>query len=175
ALLGTSQCQQQDDKTDGSPVFVTTLALQDANGNVQSSFTSGQTVVLKLTVYNRSDAVQSLWFSTSELYNFVVVDAGTATTVWNWSGQQAFNDSFTELTFQPHETQTFTVNWNQTDNSGLQLAGGQYEVFGGLTMYNRGGSEHAEDDADAMALDMPEPAQLAPTQYRSALSLFTLD
>lgn len=175
ALLGTSQCQQQDDKTDGSPVFVTTLALQDANGNVQSSFTSGQTVVLKLTVYNRSDAVQTFWFATSQQYNFAVVSASTANVVWCWAAQKFFAQVFTSLSFQPYETQSFTANWNQTDNNGIPLPAGQYEALGGLTMYNRGGVNDAEDNSDAMAGCAPQPSQMAPTQYRSDLLLFNIN
>ena len=175
AVLGTSQCQKQDNQTDGSPVFVTSLSLEDTSGNVLSTFTTGQTIVLKLTIYNRSDATQTLWFNTGEQYNFAVVNLGTATTVWNWSASQSFTDLFNSLTFKPYETQTFTVNWDQTDNTGTQLATGQYEVFGGLTMYNTGGSNYAEDDADAMALGTPTAAQLTPTQYRSVLNLFTIN
>jgi Intracellular proteinase inhibitor len=175
AMLGASQCQKQDDQTDGSPVFITSLSLQDTSGNALSTFSTGQTIVLKLTVYNRSDSTQTLWFNTSELYNFAVVNLGTATTVWNWSANQTFTDSFKSLTFKPYETQTFTEDWDQTDNSGVQLATGQYEIFGGLTMYNTGGSNYAEDDADAMAPGTPTATQLTPTQYRSVLSLFTID
>ncbi|HET7922486.1 MAG TPA: BsuPI-related putative proteinase inhibitor [Gammaproteobacteria bacterium] len=175
ALLGASQCQQQEDKTDGSPLFVTTLSLEDTNGNVQSSFSAGETLVLKLTVYNRSDAEQTLWFNTGQMFNFVVVDEATATTLWNWSAQQTFSQSFTKLVFQAHETQSFTVNWDQTGNDGELLPVGNYEIFAGLTMYNRSGEDFAADNADAMAQGVPEASQMTPTQYRSILELFTLD
>lgn len=175
AVLGASQCQKQQDQTDGSPLFVTTLSLEDTNGNVQDIFSAGQTMVLKLEIYNRSDAAQTLWFSSGEQYNFVVVDAGTATPVWTWSADKGFTQAFNELAFKPYETKIFTVNWDQTDNTGAQLASGQYEVMGGFTMYNRGGTNYAEDDADAMATGTPMPTQLTPTQYRSVLTLFTID
>lgn len=175
AMLGTSQCQKQDTKTDGSPVFVTTLSLLDSSSNVQTTFKSGQTVTLQLSIYNRTDASQTLWFNTSEQYNFAVVDLGTATTVWNYSINQTYTDSFTSLTFKPYETKIFTVKWDQTDNNGIQLSTGQYEILGGLTMYNTGGSNYAEDDNDAMAPGTPTATQLTPTQYRSVLSMFTID
>lgn len=173
-LLGTSRCQKQDNQTDGSPLFVTSLGLEDANGALQDTFTAGQPITLKLTVYNRSNATQTLWFNTSQRYNFAVVNLGTSTVVWNWSANQVFTQAFTSMTFKPYETQTFSVTWNQTDNNASQLSSGQYEIMGGLTMYNRGGENYAEDDADAMATGVPIPTQMTPTQYRSVLTMFTI-
>lgn len=176
-LLGASQChqQKQEDQTNGSPVFVTTMSLQDTNGDTQTSFTAGQPVVLKLTVYNRSDAEQTLWFNSGEHYNFAIMNAGTGGIVWYWSANAGFEGVITKLVFQPHETQSFTAKWNQTDDSDLKLPLGQYEVFGGLTVTNLGKKISFPVDADTMAPYLPEPTQMSPTQYRSTLSMFTIE
>lgn len=174
-VLGANQCQKQDDKTDGSPTFITSLSLKDASDTVQSTFKAGAPITLELSVYNRSDSAQTLWFNTSEQANFAVVDAGTATVIWNYSATQSYTSGFTSLTFKAHETKTFTVTWDQTDNTGTQLASGEYEIMGGLSMYNRGGQDYAEDDADAMATGSPDATQLSPTQYRSVLTMLTIE
>lgn len=175
-LLGASQCQQkqQNDQTNGSPVFVTTLSLQDVNGNVKNTFEAGTPIVLKLTVYNRSDAVQTLSFGDSQQYNFAAVNAGTGSIVWYWSWNHFFLTMVTNLVFQPHETQSFTVNWDQTDNSGVQLPIGQYEIFGGMTGHLVGIGDSTPGNDDAMAPALPEPTQMSPTQFRSTLDMFTI-
>lgn len=57
-LLGNTQCQQSSNisgQSDGSPIFVTTLAVENANGVPTTSFTSGESIQFVLSVHNRTN------------------------------------------------------------------------------------------------------------------------
>ncbi len=58
-LLGNSQCQNN--SASSSSTFVTTMAVEDANGNPETSFSSGQSIQLVLNVRNRTDTDQSIY------------------------------------------------------------------------------------------------------------------
>ena len=171
-LLGTSQCQ----KNVANPLnFVTNLSVLDANGNPAGSFSRGQSITLQLTVRNRSNGVQTLWFNTGEQFNFVAVNAGTTNVLWTSDNGGGFTQAFTNLTFQPGQSQTFTVTWNQTDNLGQLISSGNYEVFGGLTVFNTAGAGSPVNNADAMAIGAPAAvSQFTPSQYRSSLTEFSI-
>lgn len=169
-LLGTSQCQN----SDNSPNFVTTLSVMDANGNPSTSFSPGVAIQFQITVRNRSSSAQTLWFNTSEEFNFAVVDAGTTNVLWTSDNGGVFTPGFVSLTIPSNQTQTFTVSWNQTDDNGRTIASGNYEVFGGLTVCNTTGSSSPCDITDSMATGAPGSGQFAPTQYISTLTQFTI-
>ena len=60
-LLGATQCQSSSSNGIGpdGPVFVTTLAVEDANGVLSSTFSSGETIQFVLSVRNRSSSSQT--------------------------------------------------------------------------------------------------------------------
>lgn len=176
ALLGNTQCtlNQNKNNTAGSPEFVTSLSVDNANGQPADSFASGDTIQFVLTVRNRTNTTQTLWFNTGEEYNFAVVNAGTANIVWNWDEGQMFDQQFTSFTLGPGESTTFTVSWNQTDNNGQSLPAGDYEVIGGMTVYNTSGASAAADNAGSMATGAPAADQLSASSYRSDLMPFTI-
>lgn len=173
-LLGNTRCQTT---TNGlgpdGPVFVTSLAVQDANGNAASSFASGQQIQFVLSVRNRSGSSQTLSFDTAQQYNFAVLASGTSTVVWTWSGGQVFNPSASSLSFQAGETKTFTITWNQLDSLGQLVAAGNYEAIGGLTC-NTGSTGSSSASLACMPAGVPSSDQLAPSVYVSTLVPFAI-
>ncbi|HEX4301063.1 MAG TPA: hypothetical protein VH327_09345 [Gammaproteobacteria bacterium] len=196
-LLGASNCTQNSNAA--APQFVTTLTVQNSAGQPTVSFAQGDTVQFLLTIRNRTDQAQKLFFNSDELLNLAVVDAGTATVVWtcdndttnaciigsNHGTASTSGSGFNEIDFQPFQTQTVTVTWNQTDDSGAQVpvvpnnpgssSVGQYEVMGGFTVFNTAGPGSGADSGSSMAQGPPTSSQLFPSVYRSTLSAFTIN
>ncbi|HEY3645370.1 MAG TPA: hypothetical protein VGM16_08535 [Gammaproteobacteria bacterium] len=139
-LLGASNCSKNNDSD--APQFVTTLTVQNSSGQASAAFGQGTPIEFVLTIRNRTDQPQSLFFNSDELLNVAVVDAGTATVVWNCDNPAtttttttaacAFDASslsvpsssgsgFNEMDFAAFETKTITITWNQTDDNGAQV------------------------------------------------------
>ena len=59
-LLGNTRCQNNSSSSTTSPVFITTLAVEDANGNPATTFSQGQSIQFVLTVRNRTDMDQNI-------------------------------------------------------------------------------------------------------------------
>lgn len=173
-LLGNSNCSKNN--ASDAPQFVTSLQMEDVNGNLASGFAPGATVKLVLNIRNRTTSTQTLWFNSSQLYNFAAVNSGTADVVWNWDSGQTFDSSaFTSLAFNAGETKTFTIGtWTLTDDNGTNLVTGNYEVFGGFTVYNTAGAGAAADNGSSMIAGQPTAAQMFPTVYRSTLQFFSI-
>ncbi len=183
-LLGATLSQCQSITTNGigpdGPVFVTSVAVEDANGVLTSIFSPGQTIQFVVSVRNRSSSSQTLSFDTSQKSNIVVLDSGTATEVWTWSLGQSFSQNTSSLTIAAGQTQTFTVTWDQTDDSGQAVASGDYEVIGGLTCSNTTSSSTTSTTTTSsasttcMPTGIPSSDQLAPSVYISTLVPFTI-
>ncbi|MGH8402441.1 MAG: BsuPI-related putative proteinase inhibitor [Gammaproteobacteria bacterium] len=177
-LLGASQCQTNTNNGTGpdGPLFVTTLAVEDVNGNSISTFSPGQQIQFVLSVRNRSSSSQTISFSTAQLYNFVVLDSGTATEVWTWSLGQTFSQNTTTLTIAANQTQTYTIIWDQTGDSGQAVPSGNYEVIGGITCTNSSSSSNSSSSTvnNCMPTGVPTSDQLVPSVYISTLVPFTI-
>ena len=201
-LLGNNNCSKN--TSSDAPQFVTSLAVQNTSGQPSAAFSKGETIQFVLTIRSRSSQPQSLFFNSSELLNLAVVDTGTASVVWACDSDASgvatpsctINDSslstpsssgsgFNEIDFQPFETKTVTVQWNQADNSGAQVpvrpsnpastdTTGEYEVMGGFTVFNTAGPGKGSDNGSSMAEGVPTASQLFPSVYRSTLSAFTI-
>jgi hypothetical protein len=197
-LLGASNCTQKSNSD--APQFVTTLTVQNSSSLPTVSFAQGDPVQFVLSIRNRTNQSQKLFFNSDEVLNLAVVDAGTATVIWtcdNGSTSTACvigtalgaasssGSGFDEIDFQPFETKTVTVTWDQTDDNGAQVpvvptnpgtsTVGQYEVMGGFTVFNTTGAGSAADNGSSMAEGPPTAAQLFPSVYRSTLSAFTIN
>ena len=192
-LLGATNCSQTSNSD--APQFVTTLQVENS-GVPSSSFAQGDTISLVLTIRNRTDATQSLFFNSSEFANFAAVNAGTATVVWTCDGDSSSvtaatctdtanptvastgtstsGGNFVQINFTAFQTQTITFTWTGLDNNGNKLAVGDYEVFGGFTLYNTTGPGSAADNGSSMAEGPPTAKQMFPTVYISTLVPFTI-
>ena len=176
-LLGANQCQTSTTNGTGSdgPVFVTTLAVEDANGNSVSTFLSTTNIQFVLGIRNRSTSNQTIAFSMGQQYNFEVLQSGTATEVWTWALDQSqpFSQNSSSLTIKAGQTQTFSVIWNQLDDNGQQVLAGSYEVIGGLTCTNSSSSSSSASIA-CMPTGISTSDQLAPSVFISTLVPFTI-
>jgi len=201
-LLGASNCTKNN--ASDAPQFVTSLAVETASGLPSASFAQGDPIQFVLTIRNRTDQAQKLFFNSNELLNLAVVDTGTATVVWacdsdansvttpsctindtGLSTPSSSGSGFNEIDFAAFETKTVTITWNQADNSGAQvpvvpanpgtLTTGQYEVLGGFTVFNTAGPGSGSDNGASMAEGAPTAKQLFPSVYRSTLSAFTIN
>lgn len=188
-LLGNSKCSKNN--ASDAPQFVTTLQVENTSGQVSGGFSQGDTVNLVLTVRNRSDAAQTLFFNTSEFANFAVVQAGTADVVWTCDGDvsglsagtcttsgsittSSGSGGFVQIELSAFQSKTITFIWTGRDNNGNELAKGSYEVLGGFTVYNTAGAGSAADNGSSMAEAQPTASQMFPTVYRSILLPFTI-
>lgn len=179
--LGNSNCSSNSNSS--APQFVTTITVEDTSNLPTSGFSPGATVNFVLSIRNRSNAAQKLFFNGSEQCNFAVVDAGTVNVEWtdDKSGTPSApcigtgtSAAFGELDFTAGEVKTFTVSWNQQDNAGNQVPNGSYEVIGGFTVYNTTGTGGAADTGNSMSIGPPTASELFPTVYRSDLAFFTI-
>jgi hypothetical protein len=123
-----------DDSGDGGddPTFVTTLQLQDNEGNVTSSFQRGEQIQMILTVRNRRDTTETVEFTDSRQSDFLVVRENSSGIVWQLSEEGAApSPTPSTLEFAPGETKTITTSWNQLDSDGGdQVRVGTYEARG---------------------------------------------
>ena len=191
-LLGASNCSQTNNSD--APQFVTTLQVENS-GVPSSSFAQGDSISLVLTIRNRTNTAQTLFFNSSEFANFAAVDAGTATVVWTCDGDSSSiaatcadtanpttasigtsssGGSFVQINFTAFQTQTVTFTWTGLDNNGDKLAVGSYEVFGGFTVYNTTGPGNAVNNGSSMAQGSPTAKQMFPSVYISTLVPFTI-
>jgi len=83
------------------------------------------TMTLTLTIYEP----MTLYFRTSQRHDFVVSTA-RGERVWLWSGDQAFLQVLDELSLEPGDQLSYSDVWDQRDESGLQVAPGNYLVTG---------------------------------------------
>ena len=125
---------KSDDSGDGGddPTFVTTLQLQDTEGNVTSSFERGELIQMILTIRNRRDSTETVEFTDSRQSDFLVVRENSSGIVWQLSEESAApSPAPTTLEFAAGETKTITTTWNQTDSdSDDRVRVGTYEARG---------------------------------------------
>ena len=112
------------------PTFTATLVLKDSSGALKNSFQRGELITMELSVRNRTDQIQRLTFADGGQHDFLVFNNGTHQLRWRWSDDKVFVQVTTELTFQPQETRTVSVTWDQVVASGLVLLPGPYEARG---------------------------------------------
>ncbi|MGH8280145.1 MAG: hypothetical protein ACRETQ_11375 [Gammaproteobacteria bacterium] len=194
--LGNSQCQQSSKSQinpptgipptpappGNGPAFVTSVTVEDGNGDVTSSFASGENIQFVVSVRNRTNSQQSVTIQVCGPFaETAVVEAGTADVVATGVAPQvncdAVNLDGVPLTFAPDQTVTYTIPWNQLTGAGTLVPPGNYEVMGGIYCWNPppgGGPVGSYDTTDCMAPGVPTPAELMPTQFRSNLVAFTI-
>jgi hypothetical protein len=174
-LLGNNQCQNNSSNSSTSPAFVTTLAVEDANGNPTTNFSQGQSIQFVLTVHNRTDTTQTLnMFVCGNSYAFLVLEAETSTPTFSDIGPYPVCKTIGVLSFSfpAGETYNTTYDWNQLDNTGQLVAPGNYEVIAGWICY----TDANTNDLDTMDCMSPQftTEELTPAELRSTLVQFTI-
>ncbi len=84
----------------------------------RTSYAPAQTPRLHLFVRNDGAAPLALTFPTSQLYDFVLRDAG-GKTLWRWSHDRVFTQAVTPRTFAPHEAAEFAQDLPSAALEGL--------------------------------------------------------
>jgi hypothetical protein len=103
------------------------------------------TMTLTLTAYEP----MTLYFRTSQRYDFEVSTA-PGERVWLWSGDQAFLQVLGDLGLQPGDQVSYSEAWDQRDESGLQVAPGDY-----LVTANSVGCDSNYENCGALAESRP--------------------
>jgi hypothetical protein len=114
--------------------FAVSLALINTSAQETDSFAFGEDIEMQLTVRNTDDTnTAELQFPTTRTSDFVVLNQGSDSVLWKDSTHEPVAaQTLTTLTFQPSETKTFTVTWNQVGDSNVALNPGTYDARGVL-------------------------------------------
>jgi hypothetical protein len=140
----------------GSGTFTSTLVLRDSSGVESASFSLGEPIRFDFEIRNRTMNTVSVQFDDAQIYDFVVVDAGTSRVRWQWSDGQPFAQVTTEVSFAPDASKSFSVAWDGILPDGSKLPAGSYHARGVMVF-------------DEFAAD-----PLTPSQMGSILESFTV-
>ena len=146
--------------SDSESIFITSLSIQDTNGQEKSTFAQGEQIQFEVSILNTTNSTQTLTFSSSQQYDFIARQSGTSNIIWRWSHNRGFLTVITTLTFAPGETKTFSELWDQTDNNGVLVGPGSYEAQGSV----EGGP----------GSDGAIPNDTTPSQFRSSFLTFEI-
>jgi hypothetical protein len=83
-----------------------------------------------LTVQNVSDRLLPFDFTTSQSFDFVVVDPLHGQEIWRWSRRRFFSQVIRSEAIRPGGEWTFEGEWNHRDSALDPVEPGTYEVFG---------------------------------------------
>jgi hypothetical protein len=114
----------------GGIIWVSTLSIHNSAGIRTTSFVFGEPIRFEFEIRNISARPVVVQFDTAQIYDFIVVDAGTAQVRWQWSEGMGFNQTPTELTMAPSSSKSFTATWSGQLRDGSQLPPGTYQARG---------------------------------------------
>jgi hypothetical protein len=143
-----------DDGTAGGGVatFSTTLVLHDSAGVATTNFVFGEAIRFDLEARNLSNQLVTLNFPDGQIYDFVVLDAGSNRVRWRWSQNMAFPQVPTQLNFDPYSSKAYSVLWNGDLSDGTQLPPGNYRARGVLMFAEFASDPLAADDQASPAV-----------------------
>ena len=93
----------------------------------QDEFSLGEDIPLTLTVTNCSDDSITRTTSSSQLYDFFILD-DQGEFVWFWSHDRAFAQAIVDLEYSSEPTTVYEEIWQQDTNAGNPVAPGTFEV-----------------------------------------------
>ncbi len=85
-----------------------------------------------LTVRNPSDRLLPFDFTTSQSFDFVVVDPSSGQELWRWSERRFFSEVLRSEAIRSGGDWTFEGEWNYRDSELNEVEPGVYEVYGVL-------------------------------------------
>ena len=89
------------------------------------------TIQMELRVFNNSDQVVSLEFTSGQQFDFLIRDSN-GRLIWRWSEGKFFIQILGMLTLAPGESQTFSASHRFADNQNGPMPEGLYTVTGRL-------------------------------------------
>jgi type IV secretory pathway TrbF-like protein len=114
----------------GGIIWVSTLSMHNPAGVRTTSFVLGEPIRFEFEIRNVTQSTVVVQFDTAQIYDFIVVDAGTARVRWQWSEGLGFTQTPTEITVAPNSSRSFTATWNGQLRDGSQLPAGTYQARG---------------------------------------------
>lgn len=114
----------------GGVIFVSTMTMHNSAGIQTTSFVLGEPIRFEFEIRNVSTRPVVVQFDTAQIYDFIVVDSGTARVRWQWSEGLGFSQTQTELTMAPSSSRSYTATWNGQLRDGSQLPVGTYQARG---------------------------------------------
>ena len=129
-ILSISMAGCLHDDNDVEPQFATTVEVYDAAGAERSTFLSGETITIIVSIKNLTTEPQTIVLNDGKRYEIIVNWAGQSVTFWNGSTGYVFTQGTEYLVFNSRETKTFRVTWDQVGNNGQPAGPGFYEVQG---------------------------------------------
>jgi len=133
--------------------FVTSLSVKDISGHDYNQFSRGEQIQFEVSIVNKTNSNQTLTFTSTKIFDFIVLPSDTSNIIWQWSKDKGFGCAITSLEFEPGEEKNFSVIWDQIDNNGAIIDAGLYEAQGSIE--GEGGSDGAV------------PNDLTPSPFRS--------
>ena len=99
---------------------------------------------LILTIQNTSDKLLAFNFSTSQSFDFVIIDTSHGQEIWRWSRRMYFSRVGRSEAIRSRGEWVFEAVWNHRDDELNRVEAGVYEVFGILTAESQIESEPVE-------------------------------
>ena len=87
----------------------------------------GEPIEITLILANCANNEATLYYPTSQRYNFIVTDPGGAE-VWRSSDGKSFQQVEGSDVLKPYDRITYQDTWDQRDRSGNQVPDAQYKV-----------------------------------------------
>ena len=91
-------------------------------------FTLGQPVPIMMTIKNCGNNVNTLFFRTSQRYEFYIQN-DTGIEVWRYSDGKTFDQAVGQDQLAVGEERTYGETWDQKDSRSRQVPAGRYKVF----------------------------------------------
>lgn len=98
---------------------------------VQSYCLPGEPVRMRLFLQNRSPFPVTLFYPSSQRYDFLV--SGMTGKVWQWSEDRFFNPAVTQVDQMPGQVLDYYEEWPLIDSAGNPVPPGIYRITGWST------------------------------------------
>lgn len=93
----------------------------------KAEYAKGEPVRLRLTLANDEEDLITLTFSSSQIYDFWVLDAA-GSEVWRWSASRVFATVITHVDLMPGAVAAYSEIWDQLDLAKVEVREGTYTV-----------------------------------------------
>jgi hypothetical protein len=103
------------------------LISQAAFAGLDSIYPPGEQVGITLILANCGDNTATLYYPTSQRYDFIIADANSVE-VWRSSDGKTFGQVEGTDELAPNDRKTYEDTWDQKDRSGNQVPDGRYKV-----------------------------------------------